>query len=293
MSISTRLAGLAIILVLAPACSSLSPAPTANPPTQTPVFAAAAGDNPTAGAIRRATRQAQSTLSSQGTATAAGRATQTAMAQAAAAATVAARATGQAIVAAKSAWPRRVLESFSDNQQGWPVGLTHDHSLAVTSTVAGGQYQWVTKVDHGNSYFNLVPNKGPVLTDFYAGVSVQFGPGNDDGQSAYGLVYRQVKNDYGFFGIQKSGAIRELEVHGSGVYQLTEETSSAVVTSPGSTNRIAVAAVGSDFVFLVNDQVVGQMGAGIAPGQIGLGVDALTSAGPAQVDFADFEIFAP
>jgi hypothetical protein len=289
------------LLVFAFGCSSFSPSSAPVPPT---LSAAAQADNPTAGAIARGTRQAQATRNSRATATrqaalatqtaaAAALATQTAGAQAAATATVAARATGQAVLAAKSAWPQRLLESFADNQLGWPIGLTQDHSLAVTSTVAAGRYQWLVKVVNGNSYFNLVPAQGPVLTDFDARVALQFVQGNDDSQSAYGLAFRHVGDDYGFFGILKSGGYRILEVHHSGIYQSIQSDSSAIDTGPGATNRIEVAAIGSDFVFLINDQLVGQMAADFSAGKIGLGVDTLASAPEAQVDFSTLEIYAP
>lgn len=51
--------------------------------------------------------------------------------------------------------------------------------------------------------------------------------------------------------------------------------------------------LGSDFVFLINGQQVAQMTADIAPGKIGLGVDAARRADMAQVGFSDFEVHAP
>jgi len=202
-------------------------------------------------------------------------------------------ATGQAILAAEDGWPQRLLETFTGNQLGWPTGLTADHSLSVTATLADGQYQWLTRVTNGNSYFNLVPSQGPVLTDFFAQVSVTFGAGNDDGQSAYGLVFRQVKDDYGFFGVLKDGGVRLLEVHDSGIYQLIESSNTAFDVTPGASNRLGVVGDGSDFVFLLNNQPVGQFSADFDPGQIGLGIDALAKAAEARVAFSQFQINTP
>ncbi len=220
-------------------------------------------------------------------------ATQTAEAQVDATATVAARATAQAIVAAKAGWPLLIGEKFADNQLGWPLGLKQDHSLAVTSTIEAGRYHWVVNVVNGNSYFNLIPENSPRLNEFQAAVNVQFLQGNDDGQSAYGLVFRHVADDYGFFGILKSGEFRALEVHHTGIYQSIGERSSAIDTRSGHTNRLDVIARGSDFVFLINGQQVGMMTAEIDPGQIGLGVDSARRASAAQVEFTDFEVHAP
>jgi len=284
------------VLLAACAAVPLGATPTARPAPTSP------SDNPTAGAARRSTQvaatQIQQALGTR-VAGATQRAAATLTAQAADRATlvaatqqaIAAAATGQAVLAAKGAWPQKLVEGFADNHLGWPLGLTADHSLSVTSSIDSPRYHWVTRVTNGNSYFNLVPAQGPVFGTFYAQVTLRFGAGNDDGESAYGLAFRRVKDDYGYFGITKSGRSRILEVHGSGIYQEDESDLSAFDASAPA--RLAVIAVGPDFDFLVNDQLVGQMNADLDSGEIGLGIDALTHAGEAQVDFSDFQANAP
>ena len=287
----------AFILLISCAAAPLAPSATPAPPPTS------ASDNPTAGAARRLTQQAATAVAATLTQRALDvteRAAATQTAQAAARVTAAAQtqaavqaaATGQAVLAAKGLWPQRLLESFADNHLGWPLGLTADHSLSVTSSIDAGRYHWVTHVTNGNSYFNLAPSQAPVFTDFFAQVTLRFVAGNDNGESAYGLVFRLLKSDYGFFGVAKSGRYRILEVHDSGVYQLDESDLSAAAVV-GAPVRLAVIAVGPDFDFLVNDQLVGQMNADFTPGQIGLGIDALTKSGDAQVDFSDFQVNAP
>ena len=276
-------------------CASAVVTPTAATPSLVP------DDNPTTGAIARSTRQVQATLSAQATATRQAQlsatatqvAAQAAETRARATANAATRATAQAIVTEQAAWPVLISEDFADNELGWPIGLKQDHSLAVTSTLANGRYHWVTKVDNGNSYFNLVPTHSPVITDFVAAVNVTFGPGSDVELIAYGLTFRQVENDYGFFGITKSGLWQALEVHHTGIYQRQIISSELIDTRPGKVNRLEVIARGSDFVFLINGQQVGTLSAEIEPGQIGLGVDALQSADTAEVEFTDFAVHAP
>ena len=292
MNFSTLRRGwLIALLIFVAGCASAVVTPTATP-------ALAPDDDPTIGAVVRSTRQAQATITQQAqlieeATQVAGQATATAEARAAATATAAARATVQAIVAEQAAWPMLISEDFADNELGWPIGLKQDHSLAVTSTLADGHYAWVTKVDNGNSYFNLVPTHSPVLTDFAAAVNVAFGSGSDVDLVAYGLTFRQVENDYGFFGITKSGLWQALEVHHTGIYQRQIISSELIDTRPGYINRLEVIGRGSDFVFLINGQQVGTLSAEIDPGQIGLGVDALQSAATTEVEFTEFEIHAP
>jgi hypothetical protein len=247
--------------------------------------------------VVRSTRRAQATVTRQAmlneeATQVAMRSTQTAESHAAAA-TVVARATARAIVTAKADWPLLIDESFADNQLGWPLGLKQDQSLAVTSTIEAGRYHWVVKVVNGNSYFNLIPTNGPRLDQFHTAVKVQFVQGNDDGQSAYGLTFRHVEDDYGFFGILKSGKFLALEVHHTGIYQSIGARSAAIDIRLGHANRLEVVGIGSDYVFLINGQQVAQMSADIDPGQIGLGVDSARRASTAEVEFMDFEVHAP
>jgi hypothetical protein len=289
------LISLVLLLLFITGCSADTVSPTLMPYV-TPE------DNPTAGAVVRRTRQAQATLTQQALSDeatlqaatqAAAQATQVAEAHTNATATAAARATAQAIMAEKTAWPLVLHETFADNQSGWPLGVKQDHSLAVTSTIESGRYHWVVKVDNGNSYFNLVPPSTPNLTDFAAVVNVQFDPVHDDGHSAYGLTFRHVKDDYGFFGIKASGEWLALEVHHTGIYQSKGGHSPMIDTRPGHTNRLEVVARGSDYVFLINGQQVGMMSAEINPGQIGLGVDAARRADTAEVEFTELEVHTP
>jgi hypothetical protein len=286
---------LAWITLLMVGCSTATAVPSPIPTS---------ADNPTAGAIVRATRIVQATENAKSTAEAqatldasatqaADRATQTEQAYRDATATAIALATREAILAARAVWPNRLHESFEDNQLNWPIGITKDNSLTVDSQIVANRYQWTVEVFNGNSYFNLVPDKGLTFSDFYAGVTIQFTEGSEDGMAAYGLTFRHVEDDYGFFGITRDGLFRVLEVHGTGIYQLWMSDSSAINTRPGAANRLAAIGVGPDFVFLINDQVVGQMNADIAPGQIGLGVDTLQSSPKAIVEFSDFQINAP
>ena len=292
MNFSTLRRGLLMVVVMFVAsCISTVVTPTATP-------ALPPDDNPTSGAIARGTRQAQATITRQAqlsaTATQASeQAIEASVRATANTATAVVRATVQAIVAEKAAWPVLISEDFADNELNWPIGLKQDHSLAVTSTLADGRYQWVTKIDNGNSYFNLVPTSSPVITDFVAAVNVQFGSGEAEVLVAYGLTFRQVKDDYGFFGITPSGMWQALEVHHTGIYQRFLSSSEAIDTRPGQVNRLEVIGRGSDFVFLINGQQVGTLSAEIDPGQIGLGVDALQSADTTEVEFADFEVYAP
>ena len=121
----------------------------------------------------------------------------------------------------------------------------------------------------------------------------RFVRGEQDNGYAYGLVFRHVDRDYGFFGLRNDGGFRLMWVYGSSPYTHIEWSSDAIHTEPGQVNRITVRAIGNDFVFQINDQVVWQLNEDIAAGDIGLGVDTPTRHGVSQVEFTNFEIRAP
>jgi hypothetical protein len=159
--------------------------------------------------------------------------------------------------------------------------------------ITDGSYLLTVKPKQGNAYTNLIPDKAQPFSDISAAVTVQFNQGDAGDHYAYGLVYRHVNDDYGFFGIENDGAFRVLVVYHTGIYTQIEQSTSAIRSAPGQKNRIAVRSIGSHFVFLINDQVVAQLTEDMAQGDTGLGVDVLSKGDQAQVEFTDFTIQAP
>jgi hypothetical protein len=270
-------------------------------PAPAPALSAAQIDA-TAGAVARATRQAQDTADARAAATAQAirDATATAGAEATAQARLDATATAQAqaiadaMIATQASWPSAITETFTDNHLGWPVGLSEDDYIAVTTALTDGKYLWTVNPKDSGSYENFVPEAGREYTDFYAAVDIQFVRGKDDGGYAYGLVFRRVENDYGFFGLQRDGRFRVLVVHDTGIYTLIDYDAPAL--RRGQPNRIAVRAIDSDFIFQINDQVVWYLSDDslrVRAGEIGLGVDVMSTGGEAQVEFDNFEVHAP
>jgi len=238
-------------------------------------------------ATEQADRDAQATATRQSaTATAEAKAEQ-------ATATAEAQAMAQSILATQAPWPSLIIESFADNRRGWPTGIKQDEFIVVTTVITNGKYLCTVNPKQGNSYWNMLPAAGKALADFSAEVNLRFVKGDDDGSYAYGLVFRHVNDDYGFLGLQKNGKFRVLVVYHTGIYQDITQSAPAIRTRTGQTNRIAVRAIGSNFVFLINDQVVWQLTEDMAPGDIGLGVDVRSKQGEAQVEFTDLQVHAP
>jgi hypothetical protein len=250
--------------------------------------------NATEAVVTQATQSAQAILDTESTATNQAN-TATAQAEAASQATLdaAAAARAQAMIATQATWSSIFVESFTDNHNNWPTGVSQDQFIRATTLITDGKYLLTVNPKQGNCYLNFIPDNSQAVTDFSATVSIKFPESEAGGVYTYGLVYRQVNDDYGFFGIQNDGTFRVLVVYNTGIYQDIEHKSSAIHTQPSQANQIIVRAIGSDFVFSINDQVVWLLTEDMAPGNFGIGVDVINKQGEAQVEFANFEVRAP
>jgi len=206
-------------------------------------------------------------------------------------ATAQAATTIQTLRATAATWPVVISDTFTNNKLGWPVDLIRDNSLSVGPKIVQGQYVWTVNVKRGNSYLNLIPTKIQDLDSFYVAVDLKMIGAAGDSQYAYGLVFRHLKDDYGFFGLFPDGSFRVLAVFGSGIYQTVQSTSTAA--HPKAVNRLAVYADGKQFVCEINGEVVYLLEEDFVPGGVGLGIDALTSADSALIEFDNFEVRAP
>jgi hypothetical protein len=186
-----------------------------------------------------------------------------------------------------------VSDKFSNNQLGWPVGPSDDDYFSITTTVKSKKFAWAF-VPKQSAYANAYPLNPKAYSDFSATVKVKFVQGGEDGNTAVGLVFRHADQDYGFFGIDPNGNYRIiLAFVGSGVQENQEDKSAAIHTGAGQVNQLTVRAVGADFVFQVNDEVVWQVSQDLPKGDFGLGVDAKDQGDAVSVEFTEYEVHAP
>jgi ribosomal protein L7/L12 len=202
-------------------------------------------------------------------------------------------ATADAMSGDQGSWPPASSINPAAPFQNWPVGLKQDDAIAVTTTVQGKNYVMTVFPKHSSSYMNIFAKDAGPLTDFYARVDLTFKQGAAGNSYAYGLVFRRVNDDYGFFGLQNDGQFKLLLVEQTGIYEQVIEKSSAIKTGAGQTNQVAVRNAGADFVFLVNGVPVWGLSKDLAAGQVGLGVDVRVRNNTAQVQFNNFEVHAP
>lgn len=247
----------------------------------------------TEGAILQATRRVQATLDAQATAESQiATATQGRQLTQEAGEVAFRQIKAQQMAAAQATWQPILSDSFDDNSLGWPIGNQEDETMVISTMIQDGKYLWtMVEARHSNSYWNLTPANGRTFSDFYARVNIEFISGDTDGSYAFGLVFRHVNDDYGFFGLRDDGRFQILAVFETSIYQDIVMRSTAIL--PGQPNQIGVRSSGSDFIFLINDQPVWYMNEDFSPGEVGLGVEVMVKGPEAQMTFTDFEVFAP
>ena len=255
----------------------------------------------TSGAISRATAAVQATRAAQATATekanqdttatAAAEATEQAAREATATAEAQATATAASLIlASQKAWPVAFSDSFDDNRNGWHRGDIKQTSFTAQRRLSDGQYFWSITSQH-DIFWSTWPDRGQTFGDFYASVD---GQSTADGAPTYGLIFRLVdENNFYYFGLDDDG------YYHFDVYENGDNVSLPIVFSTeaarrGAVNRLAVSATGSNFILLVNDQVVGAMGDDrFGEGETGLGMTAYEQGGEASVVFDNLEVRAP
>ena len=190
----------------------------------------------------------------------------------------------QPLLKQEQAWPESFSEKFLDNSHAWETGDVRDSYLTGSRTISDGTYTW--KITAVKSVFDSSFPTMPDQTDFYA--SVDLTPVNmpDDIDADTGIVFRYNSTDQSwyYFSINDKGADWSTLIH---------QTKSAAIL-PGKKNRVAVGAQGSQFIFLINDQMVDYFNNDyLKSGGIGVGL-SLTEAGEkGTVEFANFTVQSP
>jgi ribosomal protein L7/L12 len=261
---------------------------TPQPPTATLSLAEI---DATAGARARATRAVQQTATAEAQARLDATATVEAEATQAAALM---QATAQAMIAEQAGWQTVVIsETFDHNANFWPVERYDDGSLVLEPAITDGVYRWVVKPQSGGHYWNLLPGAVEPVDDFVVSTDIRL-TGGEGGVYVYGLAFRAEGRDYGLFGLTNEGSVRIYGVFGSAIYHFYDFSSPAMHTEAGAVNRLTVRAIGPDFVFEINGEVVYTWNEpDLNDGRIGLGVDIGREGRDAVIEYDNFEVVAP
>lgn len=167
-----------------------------------------------------------------------------------------------------SQWNLVLDETFDTNINNWNMGAGSTDEIISTLDFKNGKYLW--DITSKNTIMASVgPYELEPLTDFRLSADVKLTSGTY--KPVYGIVFRSQTGGEYFFGIYGEGFMVEKR-YNENFARIIENVKSPAI-SPEESNRLTVIAKGSYFVFLINDQFVGEMiDEEIKEGSVGFGV---------------------
>ena len=199
----------------------------------------------------------------------------------------------QPILILMQSWPASFTEKFMDNSHKWEAGDVRDSYITGNRSISDGTYTWnITTVKSASDFsFPDMPDQ----TDFFASVDMKTNSMPDDTDADSGLVFRYNVKDqtWYYFSVNIYGQYYLGWYDGSSWSTLIPETDSAAIHI-GQTNRLTVGAQGSQFIFLINGQMVDHfIDHNLKSGTVGVGVNLPKVGEKANVEFANFSILSP
>jgi len=189
--------------------------------------------------------------------------------------------------AAQSKLPTLFSDQFDSDRGLWSIGPDNSDLFSGTRTITDGALRWKLTANSAFGSFDYPQDVQP-RSDVYISADVQItGPSDSDA----GLILRHTANDTEWYYFSLNGNGRySFALYNSGWRDLLPEASSSAV-KPGRANKLSVAARGTHFVLLINDQVVAGIDDDTIPrGQSGLGVEMAHANDQGVFVFDNFEI---
>jgi len=205
--------------------------------------------------------------------------------------TIQATATAQSlqnVLQSAGQWPVIIADIFDANLHGWPSGQDSDPALAsITWGIANGKYHWQAEAADSFVWWGT-PDMNDV-SDFYLVTDARQISGPDDGE--YGLIFRQSgDSDYYVFEINNQGRFA-VYLHQSNNWEALMSWNDSPAILPGETNRLAVLAQGSQFLFYINDRFVANLDdASLENGTAGLLIGLANPKDKGMWEFDNFEL---
>lgn len=198
----------------------------------------------------------------------------------------------QTLLGLEQSWPAIFSENFADNSHQWLTGDVRDGHLTGNRSISSGTYTWNMTAVQGTSDFSF-PNL-PAQKDFMASVDLKLIDMPDDPDTDAGLAFRFNNSDQSwyYFSINKQNQYYFGWYDGANWTSLISDTASAAIR-PGQTNRLTVSVQGSQFIFLINGQMVDHfIDDHQKSGGIGVGINLTQAGEKASVGFSNFTVSA-
>jgi hypothetical protein len=194
----------------------------------------------------------------------------------------------------EQAWPVNFTDGFQDNGNGWITGDVRDSYISGNRSIGNGLYTWNLTAVQSASDFSF-----PIMlddqTDFYASVDMKYTAMPNDADADAGMVFRYSDADqtWYYFSLNNQGQYYFGWYDGTSWDQLIPETSTSAFR-PGQINELAVGASGSQFIFLINGQMVDEfVNDVLTSGTIGVGINLPAAGEKGVVQFSNLRVLSP
>jgi hypothetical protein len=208
-------------------------------------------------------------------------------------ATVEARATDRALgtlLLLVQSWPVTFSDNFTDNNHGWSTGDIRDSYLNGNRSISHGIYRWNVTSLQSVLYLSC-PDK-PDLSDFYVSVDMNLVSMPEDVDADAGLIlrYNDADQTWYYFSVSDYGEYYFGWYDGQDWYNLISSTHSDAIRID-AINHLAVGVQGSQFIFVINGQMVDHfVDEHLASGTLGLAVNLPGENEKAEVEFTNFSV---
>lgn len=194
----------------------------------------------------------------------------------------------------EQAWPVNFMDSFKDNGNGWDTGDVRDSYISGNRSIGKGLYVWNLTAVQSASDFSY-----PIMlddqTDFYTSVDMKYDAMPNDPDADAGLVFRYSDADqtWYYFSLNNRGEYYFGWYDGASWDQLIPETKTSAYR-PGQINQLAVGASGSQFIFVINGQMVDEfVNDVLSSGTVGVGINLPQAGERGKVEFSNLRVLAP
>lgn len=199
----------------------------------------------------------------------------------------------QPMLISEQAWPASFTETFKDNSHQWLTGDVRDSYIMGNRGISSGTYTWnITSVKSTSDFaFPTMSDR----SDFYASLDMKLVsmPANDSDADA-GMVFRHNSADktWYYFSVNDKGQYYFGVYNGTDWDTLIPETDSSAIHI-GQINRLTVGAQGSQFIFLINGQMVDHfVDDTLQTGDIGVGINLPQTGEKATVEFSNLTVLS-
>lgn len=151
-----------------------------------------------------------------------------------------------------------ICDTFDTNVNGWRVNEYSSTDVKQDFEISNGAYVWYFECSNNNygCIRALFPKSVSPMSDFYLVVDI----GRIEGpiNMGYGIRFRRDGQNYYEFRVKDTQEY-SVSIYNDGEFEFLIYEQTASMLKPNEVNRLAVQAIGTRFVFYINNEMVGEL----------------------------------